>query len=215
MKFDISVRSIFSKAFQDYVNNWKILTKIVLLFFPIFVISALMRGVSIFTLTTSQYSYFDTSSHYSIVIFIMIAFEIVYALMMATALDIVFKRPCRGIFFSQRFVYFFIARMLYWIASGFGLILFIFPGIYLFQSLKLAPLLVLEDKVEILDSLKASLHITKGYVGSLMWIGLVTWFVTAVADATFIGMLIAVPFAVLIEAHLYKTFQEHVGLKKF
>jgi hypothetical protein len=82
------------------------------------------------------------------------------------------------IFFAyQSFANVIIANVLVFLIIGCGILLLIVPGIIFACKLAFVPYLVMDKKMEAVDAIRKSWHMTDGYTGTIFLMGIVSFFV--------------------------------------
>ena len=106
---------------------------------------------------------------------------------------------------SRKLITFIIANIIYSAIVALGFVLLIIPGIYMALRLQFFYAAIVEDNAGIIESLKRSWTMTKGYsleLFILMLIALLICFIGTVA--LFVGIFIATPLVVLMYGYTYR-----------
>lgn len=104
---------------------------------------------------------------------------------------------------------FFVASLLFVIASTLGFILLIVPGIIISLMLGQFEYAIVDKNKGMIESLKYSAAITKGYRWKLFWLGAVSILMVLVSMIPlFLGLLISVPVLSVLQGHVYITLRD-------
>jgi uncharacterized membrane protein len=104
------------------------------------------------------------------------------------------------------------AHILLAIAVAIGFILLVVPGVILAVGLGFVPYLVVDRGARVVESLKESWRITKGYKWQLFLFGLALVGINLLGlIALGIGILVSVPLSWLAAAHAYRTISAQSG----
>ena len=116
-------------------------------------------------------------------------FNLVYTLLIVMPVNYgcswVYLKAVRGepfrvtdIFFAyQSFANILIANVLVFLIIGCGILLLIVPGIIFACKLAFVPYLVMDKKMEAVDAIRESWHMTTGYSGTIFLMGIVSFFI--------------------------------------
>ena len=80
-------------------------------------------------------------------------------------------------FAYQQFGNILLANILVTLIIGAGIIMLIVPGIIFACKLAFVPYLVMDRKMDAVEAIKKSWNMTKGYAGTIFWMGIVSFFV--------------------------------------
>jgi|SaaInlStandDraft_6_1057023.scaffolds.fasta_scaffold97123_2 uncharacterized membrane protein len=148
------------------------------------------------------------------VIFVLIAF--IAALVMAPGFTRLFlniidhKEAKVGTLFSEagRALPLLAVKLLYGLIVMGGLILFIVPGIYWALEFCLAPWLVVDKKMKVMDALRESARITKGYKWDILAFYKVVSMVASIGIIAFyVGIIVTIPIGILAFTALYRQLE--------
>lgn len=179
-----------------------------LLILSTLVFIAIMAGLVIVGAVLSQV--------HELLMFLFIFLAFVAAVVMAPGmtrlyLNIIDHREAKlGIIFSEagRALPLLGVKVLYGLIVMGGLILFIVPGIYWSLEFCLAPWLVVDKKMKVMDALRESARLTRGYKWDILAFYQVASMVAGVGIIIFyIGMLITIPIGILSYAAMYRQIE--------
>ncbi len=106
---------------------------------------------------------------------------------------------------SRYFLRYVGASLLYGLIVIGGLLLFIAPGIIWGIKFQFYKYLIVDKNMGVLESLKKSAEMTKGYTWELFLFGLVMFGITALGALAFmVGLVVAVPVVAIATAFVYK-----------
>lgn len=107
---------------------------------------------------------------------------------------------------------YFLAYMLFSIATGIGFLLLVIPGVYLLIRFGLFGFAIVDREVGVVESFNASSALTEGYRWDLLLIGVVLFLLNAIAAIPFgLGLLITLPITILCVAHIYRRLERAHG----
>jgi uncharacterized membrane protein len=113
-----------------------------------------------------------------------------------------------GVDSISHFVFVIVVGVITGIIIIFGTLLFIIPGVIAALGLIFSKYVIVENKggeVEIIEAIKTSWEITKGYRGRLLWISVVLAFLNLFGFlALIVGLIITIPLSAIIMASAYK-----------
>jgi len=107
---------------------------------------------------------------------------------------------------------FLVVSILFQLAVVVGLVLFIVPGIIALLVFLFAPVIVIDQGLGPIEAMKESMRITRGHLWPLL--GLVVLLVLLVFAgivALFVGVLVAIPVAMLSLVHAYRALLFQAG----
>ena len=108
-------------------------------------------------------------------------------------------------FTLKRFCFFALAALLYCLAIIGGMLLLIIPGFIFMTALYMFKYVALEKEVSVIESLKMSLRITKGYRGKIFGFFLASILVILLGlICVVVGVLFAAPLVLIADALVYK-----------
>lgn len=102
---------------------------------------------------------------------------------------------------------YFCAFILYILAVALGLLLLVFPGIYLIIRLCFFKQIMVDQNAGPIESLKKSWDLTSGQTGNIFILLLIVWAIGGIGHLTIIGLVIIAPFAELIMVNAYRQLQ--------
>jgi len=112
----------------------------------------------------------------------------------------------------RRFVPYFIVTTLYGMMLGFGLMLFVVPGLYLGVIFQFAPFLVLDKDMGPIQALKESLSLTKQVRWELFFFDVLVVLANLVGNLLFgLGVLVTVPVTFLAITYVYRGLLNSSG----
>jgi uncharacterized membrane protein len=114
-----------------------------------------------------------------------VAYYFIVLLPVSFGMSWVYLKAVRGepfrptdIFFSfQQFGQVILAGILMGVIIGIGVILFIIPGIIFACKLAFVPYLVMDEKLDATEAVRRSWEMTRGYAGTIFWMGILAFFV--------------------------------------
>jgi len=90
-----------------------------------------------------------------------------------------------------------------------GLIFLIVPGLYLALKYQFAPILVVDEKMGVMDAIKKSGEMTKGKLMDLFLLSLALLFINILGVlALGIGLLVSSPLSMLAYARVYRQLSK-------
>jgi hypothetical protein len=95
----------------------------------------------------------------------------------------------------------------YILAVGLGLLLLIFPGIYIMVRLSLFKQIMVDQNAGPIESLQKSWHLTGQHTGNLFVLLLITWAIGGIGNLMLIGLLFVAPFTELVMVNMYRQLQ--------
>lgn len=106
---------------------------------------------------------------------------------------------------------YFLSSIIYIIIVLIGLMLLIFPGIYLAIRLQFYKFLVIENEnTKPIEAIKESRKITEGYFWSLLYFMFIIIVINLIGAIPFgLGLIVTIPFTVVTSAVLYKKLHSH------
>ena len=137
-----------------------------------------------------NFSFFEL---YQIVYYFFIASVYSYGIVsifikLARKKDFVFEESFSGFKTYSRAI---LSRFLVFLAVGLGLVLLLIPGIFLACRLIFVPYLIMDKKHCVIDSLKISYYMTKGYFWTILGMGILS-FVIIILGLVLLGFGILV-----------------------
>lgn len=102
--------------------------------------------------------------------------------------DFIFEESFSGFKAYSRVI---LSRLLFLLAVGLGLVLLLIPGIFLACRLIFVPYLIMDKKHGVVDSLKISYYMTKGYFWTILGMGILS-FVIIILGLVLLGFGILV-----------------------
>ncbi len=147
---------------------------------------------------------------------IFILFAIISSLIMAPGLTKLYlnildhKDPKIADLFSQakRAWPYFAVKFLYGLIVMGGLILFVIPGIYWALEFSLAPWLVVDKNMKVMDAFRESARLTNGYKWDILAFYKVVSMIMGVGAILFyVGILLTIPIGILAYAAMYRQIE--------
>lgn len=106
---------------------------------------------------------------------------------------------------------FFIGQLLYGIAIGLGLLLFIVPGIILGMMFYLFPYYIIEKNLGVIDAFKASSKAVYGSKGNLFLFSIVGMLLNILGIICFVvGLFVSIPVVAIAQAAIYRILSSRV-----
>ena len=104
------------------------------------------------------------------------------------------------------------ANILVTVIVGFGIIMFIVPGIIFAIRLAFVPYLVIDRQMEVTEALSKSWEMTKGYGGQIFLMSIIAFFVVIFGlIAVIVGVIISIMWIQLAFATMYQAVVEKEG----
>lgn len=232
MKFDYSTEDMILKVYPTasacFEEAFSLLKKhFWMLILIVFVGSAIETPMWLMQQNKSYLDGFNIT--FSILEFIQVVYYFAIASVYSYGVIHVFTKVARkkNFVFEETFFGFktylraILSKLLVVLIIGLGFVLFIVPGLFLACRLAFVPYLIMDKKHGVLDSLKLSFHMTKGYFWTILGMGILSFVFIILGLVLFgFGILISLvwinaAFAVLYNAcedlH-YKEACEIVGV---
>lgn len=116
------------------------------------------------------------------------------------------KKPeLREIYYTKKVFNYILASIIRNIIIIFGFVLFIIPGIIFSIKLQYCEYLIVDKKLDAVDSLKESWEMTKGVKWNLFLLGLILGLINILGFlALLVGLLVTVPLSMVANAYVYR-----------
>ncbi len=195
----ICFKNLLKDAWVIYKKNWLNLTLMLII---LGIVSTIFNPKNIDNSTLALIGYFIEA-------YLSIGY-IQYLLKLARGEDAKFKDLFYGVQSFGHFVKIILVSILASLAIGFGLILFIIPGVIIALAFFAARYLIIEDKnLGIIEALETSWKMTKGY----RWKIFLVIFLLAILNALgilalFLGLFITIPLSSLVAVKLYLQLKD-------
>ena len=125
------------------------------------------------------------------------------------------KKPkLQDIYYTQKVFNYILASIIRSVIVIFGFILFIIPGIIFSIKLQYAEYLIVDKKLDAVDSIKKSWEMTKGVKWNLFLLGILLGLINILGLlCVFVGLLITIPLSMVANAYVYRKLLGRANLK--
>lgn len=212
-KNNLNIKNLFSKSIAIYKENWFNIILIIL----ILSLVGIFSEVNVFGMDRMMSeNIFETAAIINLLVWFVSTYLSIgfirYIMKLIKGESAKIKNIFHGVDSIEHFVFVVIVSLLVGMITLLGSLLFIIPGLIIGIGLIFAKFIIIENKggeIEIVDALKKSWEITKGYKWKLLWIGiLVILFNLLGLFALGIGLLITAPVSLILMVLIYKILSE-------
>ncbi len=125
------------------------------------------------------------------------------------------KKPkLQDIYYTKKVFNYILASIIRSVIVIFGFILFIIPGIIFSIKLQYSEYLIVDKKLDAVDSIKKSWEMTKGVKWNLFLLGILLGLINILGLlCVFVGLLITIPLSMVANAYVYRKLLGQANLK--
>lgn len=125
------------------------------------------------------------------------------------------KKPkLQDIYYTKKVFNYILASIIRSVIVIFGFILFIVPGIIFSIKLQYSEYLIVDKKLDAVDSIKKSWEMTKGVKWNLFLLGILLGLINILGLlCVFVGLLITIPLSMVANAYVYRKLLGQANLK--
>lgn len=205
MKKTFDIKTLFTKAVDNFKDNWGMFILIGI----IFILISLLGNTGMALGYAGGFSGFSLTS---ILVSLLQAFiglgYLRFLLNMAREQDHKIEDLFNGPQSFAHFAYFLVVSLLYNALTMLGIVLFIIPGIIAGIGFMFASYLVAEQKTDIFTSFKRSWEMTTGNRWKILWLSIVLVGFNILGFLAFgIGLIMTIPVTSLVYVHLYTRLE--------
>ncbi len=207
---NLRIKGLFISSWKIYKDNWFNFILIGLIFLLVSLIGTYSNGFEFNNITGDVV--YNTSTimkfiSYIIYVYISIGF-VRFLLKLVDGRKAKIRDIFHGVDSIEHFIFVILVAIITSFVIMFGTVLFVIPGIIAALGLMFSKYIIIENKggnVEVIDAIKNSWYITKGYRWRLLWICIILILFNFIGLLLLIiGLIITVPVSILITVLLYR-----------
>lgn len=201
-----TINGLFSNAWKDYKQYWKIILLIILTFGVIQSISFLGAGIDAESGVIAQSGFSGIIAWFAGV-WLTIGY-LNFLLNIVDGKQARYRDIFYGVRSVEQFAYFVLLGIVYGATVMIGLLFLIIPGIIIAIGLHFARYYIAENRLGFADAFKSSWEITKGNRWKMLWFAIVSAFFNLLGLlALGVGLLITVPMTSLMYARMFRNLE--------
>lgn len=218
MDSNFTIGNIFGKAWSVFAKNWMVLLGLLIAYIIVDMITSSFVGVAIdiehlmqnpedalSTMTDT----FGQPSYYLGLLISMILSTIFTLVFTKTLLDAYDEQELTFYFDFKKFLYIFLANILYGIIVAIGVVCFIIPGIFFALRLQFFAFAIIEKDATPIEALRKSWQLSKGKTLPLLTVGLLMLAIAFAGAMLFlVGIIPALVIIYAAQAAAYKLLTE-------